>query len=218
MRLCLILIFSLTVYSAYTQQNTIDSLKRIINQHKGDKAEADCNLILAGLLEGNVQITESIRYALDALEIYRTLKDNTGIASSHLVLQDNYRGAEDFTKALLHEFEGERIAEANNIKGTFHFPGHKLAPLFLAETAQTYILKNKPDSALIYAQKSIQQNELFNGTSWEFPHLFVSCHPANERRQYQLFKKLSFGFKPFKKSTGECPRFDTDLHRNIKLI
>jgi signal transduction histidine kinase len=86
-----------------------------------------------------------------------------------LVLQGNYREAEDFAKALLHEFEGEKIAEQNNVKGVFNFPHHRLAPLFLAETAQTYILKNEPDSAIIYAQKSIQQNELFDGTSWEFP-------------------------------------------------
>jgi len=130
------------------------------------KGEADCNLVLADLV---AQVTESIYYGLNALEIYEKLKDNTGTASAHLVLQWNYREAEDFTNALLHEFEGEKIAEQNNVKGVFDFPHHRLAPLFLAETAQTYILKNEPDSAIIYAQKSIQQNELFDGTSWEFP-------------------------------------------------
>jgi two-component system NtrC family sensor kinase len=130
------------------------------------KGEADCNLILAGLFS---DVTKCIQYAPNALDIYNKLHDNVGIASSHLVLQANYRDAEDFTNALFHEFEGERIAKANNVKGEFDFPNHRLAPLFLAETAQTYILKNQPDSALIYAQKSIQQNELFDGTSWEFP-------------------------------------------------
>ena len=130
------------------------------------KGEADCDLVLSDL---NAQITESIYYGLNALEIYEKLKDNTGTTSAHLVLQADYREAEDFTNALLHEFEGERIAEQNNVIGVFNFPHHRLAPLFLAETAQTYILKNEPDSAIIYAQKSIQQNELFDGTPWSFP-------------------------------------------------
>ena len=148
----------------YGQQGL--SLAKKINYKKG---EADCNLVLSGLFSDNAHITESIYYGLNALQIYEKLKDNTGTASAHLVLQAVYRGAEDFTSALLHEFEGEKIAEQNNVKGVFDFPHHRLAPLFLAETAQTYILKNEPDSAIIYAQKSIQQNELFDGTSWEFP-------------------------------------------------
>ncbi|HYJ64655.1 MAG TPA: hypothetical protein VEV62_12985, partial [Parafilimonas sp.] len=35
--------------------------------------------------------------------------------------------------------------------------------------SQTYVLINQLDSALIYVQESIKQNELFSGTSWEFP-------------------------------------------------
>jgi signal transduction histidine kinase len=136
---------------------------------KYKKGEADCNLVLSSLFGSNGLATESIYYGLNALELYEKLKDNTGIASAHLSLQANYRGAEDFTNALLHEFEGEKIAEQFDVKGVLDFPHHHLAPLFLAEIAQTYILKKEPDSAIIYAQKSIQQNELFDGTSWEFP-------------------------------------------------
>jgi two-component system NtrC family sensor kinase len=148
----------------YTKDGLLLSKK--INYKKG---EADCNLVLAERFSSNAQTTEAIYYGLNALQIYEKLKDNMGIASAHLLLQGDYRAAEDFTNALLHEFEGEKIAEQNNVIGVFNFPNHRLAPLFLAETAQTYILKNEPDSAIIYAQKSIQQNELFDGTSWEFP-------------------------------------------------
>jgi len=101
--------------------------------------------------------------------MYETLNNAAGMAQAHLLLQANYRDAEDFANALLHEFEGTRISEQYGIKGIFDFPGHRLAPLFLAETAQTYILMNQPGVALGYAQKSIEENELFNGTSWEFP-------------------------------------------------
>ena len=84
-------------------------------------------------------------------------------------MQGNYRYAEDYDNALVHEFKGEQVAEANNVIGVFDFPGHRLAPLFLAETGGTYILKNQLDSALIYVQKAIEQNELFNGATWYFP-------------------------------------------------
>src|SRR4051794_5095049 len=128
----------------YTKQGLLLSKK--INYKKG---EADCNLVLSSLFADNAQ---SIYYGLNALQIYEKLKDNTGIASAHLSLQANYRDAEDFANALLHEFEGEKIAEENNVEGLISFTHHRLAPLFLAETAQTYILKKEPDSAIIYAQ------------------------------------------------------------------
>ena len=166
-------------------------LSKKINYKKG---EADCNLVLSILFSDNAQ---SIYYGLNALQIYEKLKDNTGTASAHLTLQANYRDAEDFTNALLHEFEGEKIAEQNNVKGVFGFPHHRLAPLFLAETAQTYILKNEPDSAIIYAQKSIQQNELFDGTSWEFPiYLLATIQQikgdyVHSLKNYKLALRLS---------------------------
>jgi hypothetical protein len=43
---------------------------------------------------------------------------------------------------------GEKIAEANNvIGGRLIFPGHRLAPLFLAEIGQIYVFRNQLDSA-----------------------------------------------------------------------
>ena len=142
------------------------TLAQKINYKEG---EADCNLVLSGLYGARGYSSEAIQYGLNALDRYRVLKDNVGMASSHLGLQGSYRDAEDFTNALLHEFEGLGIAQANNLKGVFFFENHYLTPLFLAEIAQTYILKDQPDSAQIYAQKAIEENELFDGTSWEFP-------------------------------------------------
>jgi len=141
-------------------------LAQKINYKKG---EADCNMIVACGYGRNTSSIQSIQYTLNALNIYEGLKDYTGIASAHLILQANYREVEDYNKALIHEFNGEQVAESKNVRGIFVFPGHRLAPLFLAETGQTYVLKNQLDSALIYIQKSIEQNELFNGVAWFFP-------------------------------------------------
>ncbi|MEJ0081753.1 MAG: tetratricopeptide repeat protein [Puia sp.] len=49
------------------------------------------------------------------------------------------------------------------------FPGHPLEPLFLSEIGQTYVLMNQPDSALIYVEKAVKLNELFQGATYEFP-------------------------------------------------
>jgi len=141
-------------------------LAQKINYKKG---EADCNMIVACGYGRNTSSIQSIQYTLNALNIYEGLKDYTGIASAHLILQANYREVEDYNKALIHEFNGEQVAESKNVRGIFVFPGHRLAPLFLAETGQTYVLKNQLDSALIYIQKSIEQNELFNSVAWFFP-------------------------------------------------
>ena len=139
---------------------------RLAQKIKYKMGEAHCNLIIAMSYR---QSGPTIQYALNALDIYKNLNDYVGIASAHLILQYNYREVEDYNNSLAHAFKGNQIAEANNVIGRFNFPGHRLAPLFLAETGGTYVLKNQLDSALIYTQKAIEQNELFNGAAWNFP-------------------------------------------------
>ena len=108
---------------------------------------------------------------MDALNIYENLNDYAGSAQVQLMLQGVYREARDYQKALAHALTGYRqIIETNiNAKATIGFPGHRLVPIFLAEIAQTYVLNNQTDSALIYAQKAINENELFEGAKWNFP-------------------------------------------------
>ena len=140
------------------------SLAEKLNYRKG---QADCFYILGQI---SIDFGPSIQNALNALNIYESLHDNQGISSSYLVLQANYWIAGDYEKALNYAFLGEKIAEAHNVISIrFNFPGHRLAPLFLAEIGQIYLLKNQPDSALIYTQKAIAYHELFNGGNWNFP-------------------------------------------------
>jgi len=135
------------------------------------KGEADCFLVM-GISNGDMNW--QIKQCLTALTIYENIHHHTGIASSHLSLQGLYREALDYQNALKHGVEGEKIAEAYNVKGKFIFPGHRLAPLFLAEISQTYLLMNELDSALLYAHKSIDQNKLFNGSKWGFPFYLLA--------------------------------------------
>ena len=142
------------------------SLAKNISYEKG---VADCYLALQGIYGQQENFSQAIQYTLNALAIYEGLKDPVGIASAHGMLQAEYRATGDFRKSLFHAFLSLQIAQAHNVKGTIIFPGHRWAPLMLAEIAQTYVLLNQLDSALFYTKKSIAENELFGGVKWNFP-------------------------------------------------
>jgi two-component system, NtrC family, sensor kinase len=149
----------------YAQQGLL-----LAQQIKYAQGEAGCYFILANGYGNQGNFSLAIQNGLNALNLYENLRDIRGISAAHLSLQAMYREAGDYKNALMHAFTGEKLASANQVMGTsIEFPGHRLAPLFLAEIAQTYVLMNQLDSALVYTQNSIQQNELFNGAKWEFP-------------------------------------------------
>ena len=132
-----------------------------------EKKEADCLLIMGTRV---VDYIQSLQYLLNALNIYESLGDSASVCSAKLMLQGTYREAGDYKNALFHGLTGLKLAENNHLKGQLVvFPDNRLEPLFLAEVGQTYILLNHPDSALIYVQKAVDLNELFNGVAWEFP-------------------------------------------------
>ena len=161
----------------YAQKGLL--LAQKLNYRKG---EADCFFVAA---RSNADFSETIPNALSALSIYKPLNDKLGVASAHLVLQAAYREARDYRNALMHALSGEQIAEVNGLRGALVFPGYRLAPLFLAEIGQTYLLMNQLDSAELYTQKSIAQNELFNGAKWNFP-IYLLATIQSLQGNYQL--------------------------------
>ena len=171
------------------------ALARNLHYRKG---EADCYMVSALVSADNY--IQAIQYALKALEIYGQLYDQGGIARAKLLLQGNYREAEDYNEAIVYGTSGEHLSEANNIYGdAFVFPGHRLAPLFLAEIGGTYVLQDRLDSAMVYIQKSIAQNELFNGVQWGFPIYLLATvqlkqgNYAKALENYRLAIPLSIG-------------------------
>ena len=163
---------------------------------KYKKGEADCFLEYALTNYGHTSnFIQVVKYTLSALGIYQEIKNTTGIASAHLILQGNYRQIFDYRNALEHGLLGEQIAETNNVKGVFVFPGHRLAPLFLAEIGQTYLLLNKLDSAYLYTQKSIDQNELFNGAKWGFPVYLLGTIQAMQGKYEVALKNYNLAIE-----------------------
>lgn len=149
----------------YAQQGLL--LAERINYKKGT---ADCYMLFAGAYGGRGNFSQAIEQLLSALDIYTAIDDRVGRASANLLLQGTYRDAGEYRKALSYGFQGERIAEANKIiGGDLVFPGSRLAPLFLAEIGQTYVLMGQLDSASFYTKKAIEQKEKFNGADWNFP-------------------------------------------------
>ena len=163
------------------QQSNSDSTIRYVHQGlilsqklKYRIGEADCFIILATAMYSK-DISETIQYALNALTIYKKLKDNRGIITAHGVLQGSYREIGDYKNALLHAFEGLQLTKAKNLRGgKFFFQGHNVVAAFLAEMSQTYLLANQLDSAKFYAEKSISEKEIFRGAAWNFPYYLMA--------------------------------------------
>ena len=165
----------------YVQQGLM--LAQKINYRKG---EADCYLQIADINSNFLNdYSTSIKNLYDAQKIYSDINYTTGIAETHLHLQGLYRYFGDYKNALINAFAGQQISEANNTSGrAFSFGGHRLSPLFYAEIAQTYILKKQLDSAEFYIQKSIDQNELFKGSKWNFP-IYMLGTIQNQKGDYK---------------------------------
>jgi two-component system NtrC family sensor kinase len=142
-------------------------LSKALQYQKG-VAHSTCVLSTVQFAQGN--IGAAIQSTSGALQIYESIKDNTGIAASYLLLQGEYRdGVRDYRKSLDYAYAGEKVAEENNVRGAIIFYGQRLAPLFLAEIGGTYLQMGNLDSALYFTKKSIDYNEQFNGFTWEFP-------------------------------------------------
>ena len=151
------------------------------------KGEADCYFQIAylytDLLKDN---NKGIKNFINALNIYEDIHFITGIAEIQLQLQGLYRSVGDYKKALRHAFVGLKIAEANNVVGrALSLEFHRLSPLYFAEIANTYIELNQLDSAEFYIQKSIEQNELWNGSTWNFP-IYLLGNLQNLKGNYKL--------------------------------
>jgi len=166
----------------YVQQGLL--LAQKINYKKG---EADCYLQIEGINSNFLNDhSAGIQNLFDALKIYSDINYTIGVAETHLHLQGLYRAIGDYENALKHAFAGQQIAESNNVTGRpFSFGGHRLSPLFYAEIAQTYILINQLDSAELYIQKSINKNELFKGSKWNFP-IYMLGTIQNKKGDYKL--------------------------------
>ena len=167
----------------YAQQGL--ALAEKINYKNG---KADCLFIIAKQNINLGNFATGIQYALDALDIYKEVSDNVGIATVHLSLQGTYRDVEDYRKALRYALAGEQIADAHKVVGKFMFSGMHLAPLFLAEIAQTYVLMNQLDSASFYVQESINKKEPYNGAEWNFPVYLLATIQTTQRNYEQALK------------------------------
>lgn len=189
-------------------------LSRVLMYKRG---EAHSLCISAQVEFGDGNIGRAIQSNLKALRIYEELNDNTGIASVNLMLQGAYRnGVKDYFKSLTHAFRGLEVAEKNNSKGEIFFNGQRLAPLFLAEIGQTYILVNRLDSALYYTKRSIDYDEQFVGASWAFPYYLLATiqriqgnhKPALEN--YRLSKVLTI--------QNDIPRDTIQINSGISTL
>ncbi len=150
------------------------------------RGEAHSLLAAANVKFGEGNIGAAIHNEMEALQIFESLNDYSGIATANLSLQGSYwGGVKDYPKALSYAYRGFEVAERNNVKGVTTFYGQRLAPLFLAEIGQIYLLMDMMDSALHYTKKCIQYNEQFNHASWGFP-FYILATIQRQQGDYKL--------------------------------
>jgi tetratricopeptide (TPR) repeat protein len=138
------------------------------------KGEAACLFFIINPSYSNNDLGKSIQYSIRLLDIYKEIKDYEGACTISLFLQGTYRNVGDYRKSLYYAFSGEQMATSNNVMNTVSLPGHRAAPIFSAEIANTYLQMNQVDSALFYVKKAIAQNELFNNSKWNFPFYLLA--------------------------------------------
>ena len=158
---------------------------------KYTKGEAECLFACITQFWNLQNINQSTLYAFRALDLYENINDSRGAAETHLILQGIYRELGDYENALLHERLGMHLAEDKGSISKYMFPGHRLVPLFLAETATTYLEKNQIDSSRLFTQKTIEQEELFKGSRWNFP-LYLLGEIQIKQGNYQAALQRSF--------------------------
>jgi two-component system, NtrC family, sensor kinase len=148
---------------------------------KDEHKEADCQFLVGDREPDGVLRIQGLTAALN---IYERIGDNTGASLTRLLMQDQYREEGDYKTSLYFAFAGLKLAEKFHVLGRLGvFPGLRLAPLFLAEIGQTYILMKQLDSALYYTKQSIEQHEQFNGSEWNFP-IYLLAYIQNKQGKY----------------------------------
>ncbi len=172
------------------QQTEIDSMTTYATQGLAlsesidyKKGVADCYLVFARINFQN-NISRSIQYCLDALAIFKKINDYPGIATAYLSLQGSYRdGIAEYRSSLDFALKGKQVAEVHNPKMYLWYKEFRILPALLGEIAQTYLLMNKPDSALIYTQKCLDEKELFRGGEYEFG-IYLLAYIQNMQGNY----------------------------------
>jgi signal transduction histidine kinase len=160
-----------------------DSLKTIISNNRADLTTADALYFFA--LEHGTSYDTCIAAGLDALEIFSRNKNISGAASCHLLLQAAYRDIGQFNPSLEHVETGLALVGKSGATDERLFTGQHFKALFLAEAAQTHLLMNHLDSADYFTRLAIDENELFQNVTWNFP-VYLLATIQSQRGTYDL--------------------------------
>jgi two-component system, NtrC family, sensor kinase len=156
------------------------------------------SLFAFGNEKAKKNVSEGIQFAIEALNLFERVKYSTGIVQTNGWLQNIYRDhVKDYRKSLDHAKYALDVAEKNNVIGRIFFIGQRYPPLTQAEIGQTYILMDMLDSALHFTQKSIDYDEQFYGSSWNFPYYLLATIQVRKGdynaaiQNYRLAKALA---------------------------
>src|SRR5688572_12191779 len=184
----------LSMGSIYHYENYLDSAimffqkAMVIASTINDKRnEAIALMHLGSMTEELGNYGQALSLLFRSSQIFEQIGDSDGIIEVQMMLQSTYRASGNYRNALRHLFSVSRL-ERNDKKGVIIFQGIRIRPLMLAEIGETYQHMNELDSAEFYTRKSIDEQLMMNGATWNFPIYLLGKIQAKQGKNKEALR------------------------------
>ena len=184
----------LSMGSIYHYENYLDSAIMFFQQAMviastiNDKRnEAIALMHLGSMTEELGNYGQALSLLFRSSQIFEQIGDSDGIIEVQMMLQSTYRASGNYRNALRHLFSVGRL-ERNDKKGVIIFQGIRIRPLMLAEIGETYQHMNELDSAEFYTRKSIDEQLMMNGATWNFPIYLLGKIQAKQGKNKEALR------------------------------
>ena len=185
----------ISIGDIYHYENQLDSA--IMAFHKAmviastihDKRnEANALIGLGSMSEELGNYGQALSLLFRASQIFEQMGDSDGIIEVQMILQSTYRQSGNYRNALRHLFIALGHLGKNDKKGVYIFRGVRMRPLMLAEIGETYQHMNELDSAEFYTRKSIEEQLMMNGATWNFPIYLLGKIQAKQGKNKEALR------------------------------
>ena len=113
-----------------------------------DKIGSDYTLLIVNMLQNNTgDFTNTLNESFDALKRFETNKDEYGKMWAFATIANSFAVSKDYEKAIL--YYKKEMASSKLIHDSIRYINT------INNIAYTYVLSNKPDSGIVYAQQAV---------------------------------------------------------------
>ena len=185
----------LSMAEIYHYENYLDSATMFYQKamvmastNHDKRNEAIALMGLGSMTEELGNYGQALSFLFRALQIFEQISDSDGIIEVQMILQSTYRQSGNYRSALRHLFNVRERLEKNDKKGVIIFRGVRMRPLVLAEIGETYQHMNELDSAEFFTRKSIDEQLMMNGATWNFPIYLLGKIQAKQGKDREALR------------------------------